>query len=398
MDKRIIVSVTSYSKRVGIVHKMIQSLYQQTIKPNKIILWLSLEEFPRKEKDIPKELIKLVGINGFEICWVTDNLKSHKKYYYVLQRYKKDIVIIVDDDIYYSSTMIEELMNSYYKFPKAISARNVHMILRLEREIADYKIWAQSYKSCKEVERKDFCAIGWGGILYPPYIASKRWFDVSAIKKYSQDQDDLWLKFNEILDGISVVYVEKKEEDIVIEGSQEFALATDNIFGNQNNRCLKNLLAWSNTQDYKIINQWIDSLQDCKEYYFQQREQLAIGLQNILEKNKNMKIYICGAGKFAQALIKLFIYCEAYKKIIGIVVSDVHKNPAIVAGIPVLGLTDIIFDNNNLIICGVSKKNRAVLKPYFDDRLCRWLDVETETIFRCLQSIDLLEKSLNVVI
>ena len=91
---RIIVSLTSYPQRIESVHMVVESLYRQIVTPDEIILYLSLEQFPRTEDDLPDNLKVLIGKKGFRIEWVEGNLKSHKKYYYSLQKYREDIVKI----------------------------------------------------------------------------------------------------------------------------------------------------------------------------------------------------------------------------------------------------------------------------------------------------------------
>lgn len=399
MSRKIIVSFTSYPKRINIVLEVLKSLFVQTIKPDEIILWLCLKEFPKKEQDLPNELCDLIGMNGFKVCWKKENLKSHKKYYYVLQEYSNDIVITVDDDTYYSSTMIEELLKSYYKHPNAISARNVHMILRYKEQIADYDMWDGICGEYADLERQDLCAIGCAGILYPPHIAQNRWFDKKLIQEFCPNQDDLWLKFNEILDGIPVVYIEAKSEDTIFIAAQEFALYKTNIYENQNNISIKKLFNWCKIQDNKSVDRWFHCLLECNVYYELKRKKLALNLETLLEKNKGKTIFICGAGKFAKVLVKLFIYCNKKEKISGLIVSDMTGNPYMIDEIPVLLMTNIQLNSNVLVICGVGEKNRQILKPYFDNYDCDWLDLDIYSIFNCFDKLNykIIEKNVKLL-
>lgn len=380
MKCRIIVSLTSYPKRIVGVSRVIKSLFEQTIKADKIILWLSLLEFPEKEQSLPLDLISLKGTQAFQIHWVKENLKSHKKYYYALQKYKKDIVITVDDDIYYSITMIQELLEAYYQFPNAIVARNVRMILRQNNEIANYDMWGNCDRYILS-RRHDLCAIGWGGILYPPHIVNDRWFDRFAIENNCPYQDDLWLKFNEILDGIPVVYAGKKKEDIIILDAQECALYEDNIMGNQNNVSINKLNIWARENDNEVIEHWLANLSDSISFYLQRKEEQALYLIETLKKRKQ-KVYICGAGKYAKVLLELFEEINKSDMISGLVVSSYEGNPKDIDKIPIFSIDDAPISKNTLIICGVSSKNRQILKPYFDNKQCEWLDLDLDSISR----------------
>ena len=50
--RRIIASLTSYPARINIVPYVIASILNQTMKPDKIILWLGAEKFP--DRNLPK--------------------------------------------------------------------------------------------------------------------------------------------------------------------------------------------------------------------------------------------------------------------------------------------------------------------------------------------------------
>ena len=379
MSEKVIVTFTSYTKRIHLTSIVVKNIFSQTIIPDMILLWLSTLEFPNKENDLPKELLELVGINNFEICWVKENLKSHKKYYYALQEYADNIIITIDDDICYSQTMIEELLNSYYRFPNSISARNVHMILKEGKEIASYNKWNRNCRKYNQVERHDLCAIGWGGILYPPNIATKRWFDIDTIQKLCLYQDDLWLKINEILDRISIVYVKKMREDKIIEDAQINALYNQNLYENQNDICMKKLCNWGKKEKNDVIEEWISCVYNYDKYYNLCRKKLALDLFDIL--NKYNKVYICGAGNYAKALIRLFRFCCKYEAIEGLIVSENRDNIREVEGIPIISINDIKTNSNDLVICGVSEKYRESLKDSLKDKLGKWVDMDIDTIY-----------------
>lgn len=59
-DKEFIVSLTSWKNRINIVHNAIESIMNQTVKPDKIVLNLSLDEFPSGNDELPDNLISLI--------------------------------------------------------------------------------------------------------------------------------------------------------------------------------------------------------------------------------------------------------------------------------------------------------------------------------------------------
>ena len=71
----IIISLTTYSLRIHNVYIALESLLNQTIKPNRIILWLAEEEF--NEANLPISVLRLKE-RGVEIRFCED-YKSYKK-------------------------------------------------------------------------------------------------------------------------------------------------------------------------------------------------------------------------------------------------------------------------------------------------------------------------------
>ena len=56
------VSMTSYPGRITNVGKSIYLLLnKQTVKPDEIHCWLSIEEFKNKETDLPKDLLTILN-------------------------------------------------------------------------------------------------------------------------------------------------------------------------------------------------------------------------------------------------------------------------------------------------------------------------------------------------
>lgn len=118
MREQIIVSLTSWSKRLQNLPKVLDNIYEQTLKPDKVVLNLSIEEFPNKEKDLPEEILKYMLIKNVEIYWVSGkNTKQWKKIIPTLFRYPNDCVICIDDDVIYSNNFISELWKGHTKYP-----------------------------------------------------------------------------------------------------------------------------------------------------------------------------------------------------------------------------------------------------------------------------------------
>ena len=126
MNKNIIVSMTSWPKRINNVAKVIYSILKNTVQPNKIICNLSTEEFPNKEKDLPEVLLLLSETTCFEINWVKENTKVFKKFIPTLEKYGTNFYLFtIDDDELYDNTYIETGMKALeYHKAVVIAKRN----------------------------------------------------------------------------------------------------------------------------------------------------------------------------------------------------------------------------------------------------------------------------------
>lgn len=180
---RIIVSLTSYPARIKGIDICLHSLLTQTLKPDMVILWLSKENFPNKEADLPSNVIKLQN-NGLTIKWYRD-IKSYKKLIPTLKEFPKDIIITTDDDVIYSENMIEKIYKNYLNHPRDISA---HCITKLEFK----ETWESTYKKHYSYESYLNLSTGVGGVLYPPDSLHKDVLDESLFMRLAPTNDDLW--------------------------------------------------------------------------------------------------------------------------------------------------------------------------------------------------------------
>lgn len=187
-DPLLIVSLTSFPVRIHQVWMVIESIIRQTHKPDKIILWLSKDQFPHGLQDLPQSILRLRR-RGLDIEFREGDIRSHKKHYYNQTEYPNDIMITIDDDIFYSPKIIEYLYETHKKHPNAIIANRCHqMTFDKNGNIQPYAKW--NYESTEE---KNLFAIGVGGILYPPHSLHKDVTNISMAMETCPVGDDIWL-------------------------------------------------------------------------------------------------------------------------------------------------------------------------------------------------------------
>lgn len=243
LSNPIIVSLTSFPFRIPDIHNTIESILNQTMVPNLILLWLSEEQFPNKEKDLPQDLLNLVS-SIFEIRWCKEDLKPHKKYFYTMQEFPKSIVITIDDDVIYDENVIKQLYNSYLCFPYAISCNKAHLILKDEHNnISPYINWNENI-NIHNIPSLALIAVGVGGVLYPPGLLPKETFNIEDIKNTCLKADDLWLKVMQIRNFVPVVLTPSYNEGLEFNGeTQNVTLWKENKLNGENDIQLNKILS-----------------------------------------------------------------------------------------------------------------------------------------------------------
>lgn len=238
-EKKVIVSLTSFPPRFEKIHLCLKSLLLQSVKPDKIIVYLGSDS----SRDLfTKEMFALEQYGVEFRIDSSRNLRSHKKYFYAMQEFPEDVIVTADDDVYYPSNWLLTLLKSYEKFPKAISARRVHRMKRNGNELLRYNLWEDQ---CRRINTPSFnlIATGCGGILYPPHSLNEAAFDEETIKNLCFAADDIWLKCMEVLNGMPVVWVKNWEIDLLdVEPAQQEALSASNVDYQQNDALLKNVM------------------------------------------------------------------------------------------------------------------------------------------------------------
>ncbi len=256
---RIIVSLTSIPERMYDVHYTLYSLLNQQVKPDKVILWLSEDDFPNGEIDLPKEVLKLKN-NGLSIRFCED-LRSFKKIIPVLKTYPNDIIVTADDDIYYPSNWLKLLYEDYRRNENDIIAHRVRKIeINDKGEIDDYNNWSLNENP------NDYSYLnlptGAGGVLYPPNCFYKDVLDDKIFKSRCRYSDDIWLWAMAVLNHKKIKTPKNKlnSELIYINPAREKNLTNECSLSKINV-----LKGYNNTQFNSIIDKYPQILDIIKE-------------------------------------------------------------------------------------------------------------------------------------
>lgn len=241
--QKIIVSFTSYPKRIGTLWLVVETLLRQSLKPDAVILWLAESQFDGLQS-LPDELLRLQK-RGLTIRFCKD-LRSHKKYFYVMQEYPNDIVILVDDDMFYPYDMVEKLMKMHKKYPADICTMTGEVMSPSFTSIPSG--WRNPLL-CEQFEHSSEIQVFTGsGSLYPPGVIHSEAFREDLVQRLCPYADDLWLTFMAHYKGTKFTAAYPwRAFPIVIYGTSEGSLWYINAADGKNDRQWMDLLEY-----YKI--------------------------------------------------------------------------------------------------------------------------------------------------
>jgi hypothetical protein len=204
-DKKVpeyIVSLTSYEERLtNTVPYAIVTLFQQSVLPDRIVLWVSHED----KKNIPPVLRELEE-KGLEIRFCED-VKLYKKLIPSLQEFPDDCIITADDNVYYPENWFEQLITLHKENPKKIICHRAHGIkIDKNHNLLPYKKWdfciepntyfAKVFVSQQQgLTRHPLEAVfptSVGGILYPPGSLHKEVTNKKLFTELAPYADDIW--------------------------------------------------------------------------------------------------------------------------------------------------------------------------------------------------------------
>ncbi len=243
---KLIVYLTSYNARINYTYFCIFSLLNQSLKPDKVILWLAEEEFP--DKNVPEQILKLEK-NGLTIKWCK-NTKSYKKLVSALNDFPDDIIVTADDDLYYPKNWLRKLYISYLKNPENVHCHRAHRILfDKEKNILPYDKWEFEICGSSTSFRNFFTGIG--GVLYPPKVLHKDVLKEKLFTKLAPNADDIWFWAMAVLNNTKIEVIKNningfdnfERLNAKLYNIKRFAgLCDKNLYEGQNDTQLKNVL------------------------------------------------------------------------------------------------------------------------------------------------------------
>lgn len=183
----LILSLTSFPARYATLELTLKSLLQQSVRPDRVILWITKEH---QDSLTPK--ILALRAAGLEIGDCDNSLRSHNKYIHSRRLYPDAFIATADDDTYYWPGWLAELIADYDPQQRVIPCHRVHRIaLGADGRPAPYRHW-QWEAPALAADALVF-PTGVGGVLYPPGCLHAEVDDTERILALCPRADDIWL-------------------------------------------------------------------------------------------------------------------------------------------------------------------------------------------------------------
>lgn len=217
-DEILTCTLTTFPDRIETVQYTIKSLFNQSVKPDRIVLWLASSEFENYE--FPESIKKLCN-QGLEIRYC-DNFYGHKRYYKLIEEQKEnELVIMFDDDIIFPYYLIERLYNKWKLHPNCIICERGQVLTFKDNEVLNPGRWSCISKVGLREPSFRLLASPGGGCLVPPHSLYKDANNTELISKYALKTGDLWLMFMAVQNDTKIIRTYRYHRTFILSEKQQ---------------------------------------------------------------------------------------------------------------------------------------------------------------------------------
>jgi len=249
--KAYVVSLTTWPPRTQKgtpgIWLTIESLMRQATKPDRIILWLALEDYPNGLADLPQTLLDLQR-RGLEIKFIKENIKAAKKLLPALANNIKANIITADDDIVYKPYWLQKIKRRSEKNPGAIVAITCRTF-KVKHGVMYPYLKSTGHDFRKKKRPLTAMAIGFGGVLYPYDVSGHTLnglhpsvLNVDLIQRHALDNDDPFFYLGKLRAKTPLVTVGLSRDDAIIFLSLPEPLFALNGEGGRNDKIMRRIL------------------------------------------------------------------------------------------------------------------------------------------------------------
>ncbi|MBK4216366.1 glycosyltransferase family 2 protein [Paracoccus caeni] len=229
----LIVSLTSYSARFGTLALTLRGLLGQTVRPDRVILWLDEGDETRLPEDVR-------ALDGLEIA-TCPNWRSYKKIVPTLLAHPSAYIVTADDDVYYPAEWLAGLVDAAAS-GAAVACHRAHRVaLNAAGQPAPYGEWAHNIDA---PERSGLIFLtGVSGVIYTPGVFHADVTRDDLFTSLAPRSDDVWLYWMHRLNGVEAQKIGGRARILEWEGSQAQSLRSENLHGTGNDQAVAALLA-----------------------------------------------------------------------------------------------------------------------------------------------------------
>lgn len=196
-------TLTTFPDRIDTVQYTLRTLFMQSMKPDRVVLWLASEEF--KGRELPESILEFQKV-GLEIRFC-ENMFGHKRYYQLIPEQKdNECIVMFDDDILFPKHVVARLYDTWKKYPKCIVCDR-GQVFTLDDKGAVLNPGRWSSISPIGVKKPSFRVLAspGGGCLLPPKALYEDAFNIELIRKYALKTGDIWLMFMAVQNDTKII-------------------------------------------------------------------------------------------------------------------------------------------------------------------------------------------------
>jgi hypothetical protein len=191
LPDQLVVSLTSYPARFSTLHLTLQSILDQRVKPDAVVLWIADAD----DSLLPAAVTDLEGaVLTVRRC---EDIRNFKKIVPTLTAFPGAFIAICDDDTYYPDDWLERLVASYdERNPSIVCFRAHRVAFGPDGHFLPYSRWDRSVRDARSLGLStDLLATGNRGVLYPHGSLPCETTDMDLARRLSETCDDSWLFF-----------------------------------------------------------------------------------------------------------------------------------------------------------------------------------------------------------
>ncbi len=241
-NEQLVVSITSHPPRIGTAWLSIQSIFNQTRKANKVILYLAVADFPQRKIPRSLEILKKMGLeirfSDINYKVATKLLPALKDFHFTLDQTTKTNIVTADDDRCYDPQWLEVLWKQHTLYPSDIisPASRKYVFQRYEEDLRYSRIDYLAQKMCYDTAEFGIFE-GFGGVFYPPTAFNEEVLNFDNFKLLTPCADDVWYQVMAILNstksrGLPEAIHAQFQWPKELDGTQESGLFHEHLNGN----------------------------------------------------------------------------------------------------------------------------------------------------------------------